>query len=72
MTKKIENPALVEAFRAASHAALDFSRSAWGCARQGEAIKLREAAWLAILHKGGKGDFDATRKLRYHQPQVYR
>ena len=72
MTKKIENPGLVKAFRDASHASLQFTPREWGCAAQGAAITLREAAWLAILHKGGAGDYNATRKLRYHQRQVYR
>lgn len=71
MTKKIENPGLVKAFRDASAAALAFTPREYGCRAEGLAIAAREAAWKALLQKGGGGDFNATRSLRFCQKTAW-
>jgi hypothetical protein len=71
MTKKIENPGLVKTFRDASAAALAFTPREWGCAAQGAAITEREAAWKALLQKGGLGDWRAVRSLRANQKVAF-
>ena len=71
MTKKIENPGLVKAFRDASAAALAFTPREWGCAAQGAAITARENAWKTLLQKGGGGDFNAVRVMRFGQKTAW-
>ena len=71
MTKKIENPGLVKAFRDASFASLQFTPREWGCAAQGAAITARENAWKALLQKGGLGDWRAVRSLRANQKVAF-